>query len=58
MVKRKLALRWGVVPSTKNMVAEQQAKVVYYLLEYYGLGAVMQYLEMVRNGPVVLLNVY
>ncbi|GME40286.1 UDP-glucose:Glycoprotein Glucosyltransferase [Neofusicoccum parvum] len=46
MVKRKLALRWGVVPSTKNMVAEQQAKVVYYLLEYYGLGAVMQYLEM------------
>ncbi|KAH7064697.1 UDP-glucose:glycoprotein glucosyltransferase-domain-containing protein [Macrophomina phaseolina] len=45
MVKRKLALRWGLVPSTKNIRAERQAHVVYYLQEYYGLGAVLQYLE-------------
>ncbi|OJD32557.1 glycosyltransferase family 24 protein [Diplodia corticola] len=45
MVKRKLAVRWGIVPSTKNVRAEQQARVVYYLLEYHGLSAVMQYLE-------------
>lgn len=45
MVKRKLALRWGIVPSTKNIRAERQAHVVYYLQEYYGLSAVLQYLE-------------
>lgn len=53
MVKRKLALRWGIVPSTKNNRAERQAHVVYYLLEYHGLGTVMQYLEQVsfKHGP-------
>ncbi|OMP84981.1 UDP-glucose:glycoprotein glucosyltransferase [Diplodia seriata] len=45
MVKRKLAVRWGIVPSTKNVRAERQAHVIYYLLEYHGLSAVMQYLE-------------
>lgn len=50
MVKRKLALRWGIVPSTKNIRAERQAHVVYYLQEYYGLSAVLQYLEHVSIG--------
>ena len=44
-VKRKLAIRIGFVPATSTKEAAQQAKVVYHLLETYGLAAVFAYLE-------------
>lgn len=45
MVKRLVPLRWGIVPRSISPGAVEQAKVVYYLLETYGLSAVMKYLE-------------
>lgn len=44
-VKRKLPLRCGIVPLTTTSDATEQAKIVYHLLESYGLSAVMRYLE-------------
>ena len=48
-VKRKVALRTGLVPLLKNAAAVEQAKVVYHLLDSYGLSAVMSYLEAVSE---------
>jgi UDP-glucose:glycoprotein glucosyltransferase len=44
-VKRKLSLRFGVVPLTTTSDATQQTKIIYHLLESYGLSAAMSYLE-------------
>src|SRR5258708_23263428 len=44
-VKRKLALRIGLVPTTKTRQAAEQAAIIYHLLDAYGLTAVMSYLE-------------
>jgi UDP-glucose:glycoprotein glucosyltransferase len=48
MIKRGVPIRWGIVPRTITPGAEEQAKVVYYLLETYGLSTVMKYLAAVR----------
>ncbi|KAH7118897.1 UDP-glucose:glycoprotein glucosyltransferase-like protein [Dendryphion nanum] len=45
MVRRKVPLRWGLVPKSTTPAAVEQAKVVYHLLETYGLAAVFQYLQ-------------
>ena len=47
LVKRKIPIRWGLVPQATTPGAAAQAKVVYYLLDYYGLAAVMSYLQAV-----------
>ena len=47
LVKRKIPIRWGLVPQATTPGAAAQAKVVYYLLDYYGLAAVMGYLQAV-----------
>ncbi|KAJ9134780.1 UDP-glucose [Pleurostoma richardsiae] len=44
-VKRKLPVRFGIVPLVTNKEAENQAKVAYHLLENYGLSAMMAYLQ-------------
>ncbi|KAL3426115.1 udp-glucose:glycoprotein glucosyltransferase [Phlyctema vagabunda] len=44
-IKRKAALRVGLVPLTKTAAAVKQAKVVYHLLETYGLSSAIAYLE-------------
>ena len=44
-VKRKLAIRIGLVPITKTPQAAEQAAIVYHLLDAYGLAAVISYLE-------------
>jgi UDP-glucose:glycoprotein glucosyltransferase len=44
-VKRKLAIRIGLVPITHTVQAQEQTAVVYYLLDTYGLSTVIQYLE-------------
>jgi UDP-glucose:glycoprotein glucosyltransferase len=45
LIRRKIPLRWGLVPRTNTPGAEAQGKVVYYLLDTYGLSTVMKYLE-------------
>lgn len=44
-VKRKLPVRFGILPLAFTEASERQAKVVYHLLETYGLGSVMSYLD-------------
>ncbi|KAL2163744.1 hypothetical protein VTH06DRAFT_5803 [Thermothelomyces fergusii] len=44
-VKRLIPIRFGLVPLTPTGEAIEQTKVVYYLLENYGLSAVVSYLE-------------
>ncbi|KAB5526252.1 UDP-glucose:Glyco protein glucosyltransferase-domain-containing protein [Coniochaeta sp. 2T2.1] len=44
-MKRLVPIRFGLVPLTKTGEAIEQAKVVYHLLENYGLGALATYLE-------------
>ena len=47
-IKRKVPIRFGIVPSTRSPAAKDQAKVAYHLLDTYGLGGLMAYLETVR----------
>ncbi|KAK4156839.1 UDP-glucose:glycoprotein glucosyltransferase [Chaetomidium leptoderma] len=44
-MKRLIPIRFGLVPLTPTGEAIEQAKVVYYLLENYGLSAAAYYLE-------------
>lgn len=43
-VKRKVPIRFGVVPTVGSLPAKDQALVLYYLLDTYGLSAVFSYL--------------
>ncbi|CZT01255.1 probable UDP-glucose:glycoprotein glucosyltransferase precursor [Rhynchosporium agropyri] len=45
-VKRKLALRIGLVPLTSDPHSLEHAKVMYHLQETYGISAAMYYLEV------------
>lgn len=47
LVHRMVPVRFGIVPMLGSESSIQQAKVVYYLQETYGLAAVMEYLELV-----------
>ncbi|PVH95620.1 glycosyltransferase family 24 protein [Periconia macrospinosa] len=44
IINRNIPLRWGIVPSSRTAGASDQAKVVYHLLDTYGLSAVTNYL--------------
>ncbi|KAL8735600.1 MAG: hypothetical protein Q9166_000769 [cf. Caloplaca sp. 2 TL-2023] len=44
-VKRKVPIRFGVVPTLSTPASHDQARVVYHLLDTYGLGAVLTYLQ-------------
>lgn len=46
-VKRKIPIRFGIVPMATSAAAADQAKIVYHLLDTYGLSAVFAYLEAV-----------
>lgn len=46
-VKRKIPIRFGIVPMTTSAAAIDQAKIAYHLLDTYGLSAVFAYLEAV-----------
>ncbi|KAI0535013.1 UDP-glucose:glycoprotein glucosyltransferase [Xylaria digitata] len=45
LVKRALPLRFGLVPLTPTKKAAERAKLVYYLIENYGLPSLMSFLE-------------
>ncbi|KAI1483752.1 glycosyltransferase family 24 protein [Daldinia eschscholtzii] len=49
-IKRLLPIRFGLVPLTPTKIAEERAKIAYYLLENYGLSSFMSYLEACSNG--------
>ncbi|KAI0431302.1 UDP-glucose:glycoprotein glucosyltransferase [Xylaria sp. FL1042] len=46
LVKRALPIRFGLVPLTTTKKAEERAKLIYYLIENYGLSSVMAFLEL------------
>lgn len=50
VVKRKVPIRFGIVPVVDSPSRETQAKVVYHLWDTYGLSAVFAYLEMVGRS--------
>ena len=47
VVKRKVPIRFGIVPLVSTPASSDQAKVVYHLWDTYGLSAAFAYLEMV-----------
>ncbi|KAI4161027.1 MAG: hypothetical protein LQ342_005190 [Letrouitia transgressa] len=49
-VKRKVPIRFGIVPCGPSLGAQEQSKVIYYLLDTYGLSSVFTYLEMSLQG--------
>lgn len=53
-VKRKVPIRFGLVPKTSGPASVEQAKAVYHLLDTYGLGVALEYLQKVS---LLLLNV-
>lgn len=48
-VKRKIPIRFGIVPTLATPASQDQAKVIYHLLDTYGIGAVLTYLEAVSQ---------
>lgn len=59
-IQRKVPIRFGLVPRIASEQSAEQAKVVYYLIDRYGLAAALDYLEQSvesagrKHGPVVL----
>lgn len=49
-IKRLLPVRFGLVPLTPTKEAEERAKLVYYLLENYGLASIMSFVEALSAG--------
>lgn len=58
-VKRQIPVRFGVVPMGSTSESIKQAKVVYHLLETYGLSSIFTYLTEVspNNGLTLQLQV-
>ncbi|KAL9125567.1 MAG: hypothetical protein Q9217_005248, partial [Psora testacea] len=54
-VKRKVPIRFGIVPMTATPAATDQAKILYHLWDTYGLSVVFAYLElcMKSKGTVI-----
>ncbi|KAF2711570.1 glycosyltransferase family 24 protein [Pleomassaria siparia CBS 279.74] len=50
LVKRGIPIRWGLVPRSSTEGAAEQAKVVYYLSESYGLSYVIKYLSASKEN--------
>ncbi|ORY67201.1 family 24 glycosyltransferase [Pseudomassariella vexata] len=52
-IQRLLPVQFGLVPLTPTKEAEDQAKMVFYLLENYGLAALLSYLESCHTGKKI-----
>ncbi|KAL8659141.1 MAG: hypothetical protein Q9226_000605 [Calogaya cf. arnoldii] len=52
-VKRKVPIRFGIVPTLTTVASQDQARVIYHLLDTYGLGAVLTYLEAALQSKKV-----
>src|ERR1700753_451853 len=49
IIKRKVPLRWGIVPLPSTAEAEGLAKLIYHLQDAYGLISVIEYLDEVNS---------
>ncbi|KAG9701970.1 hypothetical protein KCU59_g23235, partial [Aureobasidium melanogenum] len=49
-VKRKVPIRFGLVPKTSSVGSSEQAKTVYHLLDTYGLGVALDYLQKLSSN--------
>jgi UDP-glucose:glycoprotein glucosyltransferase len=54
LVQRGIPLRWGLVPQILTEGALEQAKVIYYLQDAYGLSGVTSYLQNVSQAYMVV----
>ncbi|KAL8758877.1 MAG: hypothetical protein Q9199_001166 [Rusavskia elegans] len=52
-VKRKVPIRFGIVPTLTTVASQDQARLIYHLLDTYGLGAVLTYLEAALQSKKV-----
>ncbi|PSN64480.1 UDP-glucose:glyco protein glucosyltransferase precursor [Corynespora cassiicola Philippines] len=50
LVKRGVPIQWGLVPQTRTEGQMAQAKVVYHLLDTYGLSALIKYLNAAKEA--------
>ncbi|KAF2876682.1 UDP-glucose:glyco protein glucosyltransferas-like protein [Massariosphaeria phaeospora] len=50
LIKRGIPVRWGLVPKTTTTGAENQAKIVYHLLDTYGLSTLLKYLDASKES--------
>lgn len=50
-IKRKIPARFGLVPTISSEAAVDQAKIIYHLLETYGLTSIFAYLDAVSRTP-------
>lgn len=48
-IKKRIPVRFGIVPTFQEGASREQAKVARHLLHAYGLGAFMGYLEKVSE---------
>jgi UDP-glucose:glycoprotein glucosyltransferase len=48
-VQRKIAMRFGLAPLTKTLDAAEQTKVVYHLLDAYGLKTALKYIDAILD---------
>ena len=56
-VKRKIPIRFGFVPLANSELAMNQAKILYYMVEAYGLGLALAYLGNVSIEACISLYV-
>ena len=54
-VKRKVPIRFGIVPTVGSQAAKDQATMLYHLLDTYGLSTVLAYLAKVSILPLVCI---
>lgn len=52
-IQRQLPIRFGLVPITTTKDAEDQAKLVYHILENYGLSSLMSYLDTSQTDQAI-----
>lgn len=50
-VNRKIPIRFGIIPLVNSELATVQAKIAYHVVETYGLGLALTYLEKVSFEP-------
>ncbi|KAL5118425.1 killer toxin resistant protein [Pleosporales sp. CAS-2024a] len=53
LIERGIPLRWGLVPQTLSQGATDQAKVVYYLQDAYGLSSMLKYIQHSLNSKTL-----
>ena len=47
VVKRRIPIRFGIVPLVANSAMLNQAKIIYHLWDTYGLSTLLSYLDLV-----------